>query len=320
MKTRFLFLFLALVSSTAFAQQWPAKPVRFILPNGPGSGPDVMARLAALRLEQQLGQPFVVDNRPGANFFIAAEAIARAAPDGYTIGQGSATMSSINMHTFKSLPYDPEKDFEYIGCLIDTIWGFFGVHPSVPARSFREFIDLAKKSPGKYTYGVTVPSNGMWTKYVLKQMGGVEMVEVTYKAPTQQVQDLVSGRIHATTNGFTGYEPFLRDGRLRPLVAISPVRHPDWPDLQPITDFVPGAGYNSWIGVIAPKGVPQPMVTRLNAALDAVVKDPEFSKRALALGWTNRGGARTPPQMAQLVRDAHKHWGEIVRDAGVKPE
>ncbi len=305
------------ISGAVHAQGWPSKPVRIILPNAAGSGPDVIMRLAAERMEKILGQPMLFDNRPGANFLIAANAIAKAAPDGYTIGLGSATITSINPHLYKALPYDPERDFAYIGVLIDTIWGFFGVHPSVPAKTFAEFVALAKKDSGKYTYAVTVPSNGMWTQWVMKK-AGVELTEVSYKTPQQAIQDTLTGRVTATTNGFTGYDQYLRD--LRPLVAITAVRHPEYPDLPAIDEFYPGTGYDSWIGLIAPRGVPTDMVQRLNRALDTVVREPEFAKRALQMGWSNREGARTPKELAAMAREAHKRWGEIVREAGVKPE
>ena len=138
--------------------------------------------------------PFVIENRPGANFLIAAEAIRSANADGYTIGLGSSTIASITPHLYKQLPYDPDRDFEYIGVLTDTIWGFFGVHPSVPARTMPEFIELAKKNPGKYSVAASVPSNGMWTLWVMKRLG-VQVTVVDYKNAAQSVQDLVGGHV-----------------------------------------------------------------------------------------------------------------------------
>src|SRR4051812_1547237 len=303
----------------SFAQSWPTKPVRFILPNSAGSGPDLLARVAAERFEKNFGQPFVIENRPGANFLIAAEAIRSAAPDGYTIGLGSATIASITPHLYKSLPYDPDRDFEYIGVLTDTIWGFFGVHPSVPAKNMQEFIELAKKNPGKYTVAASVPSNGMWTLWVMKKLG-VQVTVVDYKVAAQSVQDLIGGHVSATTNAFGGYENFLKDGRVRGLAAITDVRHPDYPNLPPITDFAPGTGYDSWLGIISPKGVPEPIVQRINRSLDTLVREPEFGRRALATGWSNREGAKTPQAIAALNKVYREKWGEIVREAGVKPE
>jgi tripartite-type tricarboxylate transporter receptor subunit TctC len=318
MRSLFLVVLLA-AASGAHAQTWPAKPVRFILPNSAGSGPDGLARLAAERFEKTMGQPFVIENRPGANFLIATEAIRSAAPDGYTIGLGSATIASITPHLYKSLPYDPDRDFEYIAVLTDTIWGFFGVHPSVPARTLQEFIELAKKNPGKYTVGVSVPSNGMWTLWVMKRLG-IQVTVVDYKSAPQSIQDLVGGHVNATTNSFSGYDQFLKDGRVRGLVAITEVRHPDYPNLPPVTDFAPGTGYDSWLGIIAPKGVPEAMVQRLNRATDALLREPEFARRAMALGWSNRDGAKTPRVIAELNKVYRDKWGEIIREAGVKPE
>lgn len=307
------------VSSTAFAQAWPVKPVRFILPNSAGSSPDVLARFAAERFEKSLGQPFVVENRPGANFLIAAEAIRSAAPNGYTVGLGSATLASITPHLYKSLPYDPDRDFEYIGVLADTLWGFFGVNASVPARNMQEFIDWARKNPGKFSVGASVPSNGMWTLWVMKRLG-IQVVVVDYKNAGQAIQDLVGGHVHATTNTFSGYESFLKDGRVRALTGLTDARSPEYPNLPPITDFAPGAVYDSWLGIIAPKGVPDAMVQRLNREMEILVREPEFGRRALAAGWSNRGGAKTPKVIAELNRVYRDKWGEIIREAGVKPE
>jgi tripartite-type tricarboxylate transporter receptor subunit TctC len=318
-RARVLLLLLLFFSGIAHGQQWPSKPVRFIVPNSPGAGPDAVSRIAGDRLERLLGQPFVVDNRPGGNFMIAAEAILRAPPDGYTIGLGGVTMSGINPNQFKSLSYDPEKDFEYIGVIIDTIWGFFGVHPSVPASNFKEFLELARKSPGKYSYGTTVPSTGAWMQWVM-QRAGVQLTEVMYKSTPQAIQDAISGQVSSTINSFLGYEGFLKQGRMRGLVAMTEVRHPDWPDLPAIGEFYPGMGFNSWIGVVAAKGVPQDMVTRLNRAIDTVVRDPEFNKQTLKIGWSNRLGARTPKELAERAKDDKRYWGDILRAAGVKPQ
>jgi tripartite-type tricarboxylate transporter receptor subunit TctC len=319
MLSRLLPLVLAFASSAALAQAWPGKPVRFILPNSAGSGPDGLARFVAQRFEASMGQPFIIENRPGANFLIAAEAIRSAAPDGYTIGLGSATLASITPHLYKSLPYDPDRDFEYIGVLTDTIWGFFGVHPSVPARTMAEFIELAKKSPGKYTVAASVPSNGMWTLWVMKRLG-VQVTVVDYKSAAQAISDVVAGHVNAVSNSFSGYEAFLKDGRVRALAAVTDVRPPDRPDLPPITDFAPGTAYDSWLGIVSPKGVPEAMVQRVNRAMDVLVREPEFAKRALAAGWSNRGGARNPKIIAELNRAYRDKWGEIVREAGVKPQ
>ncbi len=310
---------LAVASTSVFAQIWPAKPVRFILPNSAGSSVDALARFAAERFERSLGQPFIIENRPGANFLIAAEAIRSAAPDGYTVGLGSVTIASITPNLYKSLPYDPDKDFEYIGVLTDTLWGFFGVNATVPARTMGEFIALAKKNPGKYSVAASVPSNGMWTLWAMKRLG-VQVTVIDYKSSTQAVSDVVGGHVNATTNSFSGYEAFLKDGRVRALTTVTDVRSPEHPDIPPISDFAPGTAYDTWLGIIAPKGVPEPMVQRLNRAMEVLVREPEFAKRALATGWSNRGGAKTPKAIVEINRMYREKWGEIIREAGVKPE
>jgi tripartite-type tricarboxylate transporter receptor subunit TctC len=189
----------------------------------------------------------------------------------------------------------------------------------VPANTFQEFVELAKKSPGKYTVAASVPSNGMWAKWVMKRLGA-EVTIVDYKSAPQSVQDVIGGHVLSVANTFSGYEAFLRDGRLRGLVAVTEVRNPDFPNLPPITDFAPGTAYDSWLGIISPKGVPDPIVQRLNRLTDTLVREPEFAKRALAAGWSNRHGARTPKEIADLNKVYRDKWGEIVREAGVQPQ
>jgi tripartite-type tricarboxylate transporter receptor subunit TctC len=302
----------------ALAQTWPVKPVRWILPNSAGSGPDTVARLAAARLEQALGQPFLIENRPGANFFIAAEAIAKSAPDGYTVGLGSGVIASINPNLFKTLPYNPDRDFEYIAMLVDTVWTVIGTSSSFPASTFAEFIELAKKNPGKYSYQVTVPINGIWWKSVTKKLG-IQMLEVEYKSTPQAVQDQLSGRTDLFVNAVTGYLEHMRAGKLKGLVLGGDVPFPGL-DLPSINKFAPGSSLETWISIMGPAGMPQPMVQRLNRAVDAIVKEPEFQKRLLAIGWGNAQGARTPAAVAENARAERARWAEITRQAGVVPE
>ncbi len=161
-----------------------------------------MVRLAATRLEQLVGQPFVVDNRPGGNFFIAAEAVARAAPDGYTIGLGSGVMSAINPNLFKSLPYDPDRDFEYIAMMVDTVWTMIATQSTFPANNFGEFVQLARKNPGKYSYQVTVALNGMYFRWLSKKLG-ISLLEVEYKSTPNAVNDARAGRTDLNVNSIT---------------------------------------------------------------------------------------------------------------------
>ena len=298
--------------------QWPVKPVRWILPNSAGSGPDTVARLAAQRFEQALGQPFIIENRAGANFFIAAEAIAKAPADGYTIGLGSGVIASINPNLFKSLPYDPDRDFDYIAMLVDTVWTVIGTHSSFPANSFAEFLEMAKKAPGKYTYQVTVPINGMWWRSVTKKLG-IQMVEVEYKSTPQAVQDQLAGRTDIFVNAITGYLEHMRAGKLKGLALGGDTPLPG-SDLPSINRFAPHSSLETWISIMGPAGLPRPMVQRMNRTVDTVVKDADFQKRLLAIGWGNAEGARTPEAVAQNAKAERARWAEIAREAGVKPE
>jgi tripartite-type tricarboxylate transporter receptor subunit TctC len=312
-------LALLLLAASAQAQTWPAKPVRWILPNSAGSGPDTVARLAAAKLEPILGQPLIIENRPGANFFIAAEATKNAAPDGYTVAFGSGVIGSINPHLFKQLPYDPDRDFEYIAMMVDTVWTMIGTHASFPANSLAEFIELAKKNPGKYTFQSTVPINIMWFKWLSKKLG-IDMVAVEYKSAPQSVQDQLAGRTDLFVNAVTGFLEQVRAGKLKVLAMSPEVPMPGYEQFPLLSKTLPNASLETWISIMGPAGMPAPMVQRLNRAVDTVVKDPEFSKRLLAIGWGNEKGARTPAEIAQHARSERARWAEIVREAGVKPE
>ncbi len=319
MRTPLLALALCTLAGMSHAQTWPAKPVRWIIPNSAGSGPDTVTRLAATQLEQILRQPFLIENRPGANFFIAAEALARAAPDGYTIGLGSGVLSAINPNIFKQLPYDPDRDFDYIAMMVDTVWTMVGAHASFPASNFTELIQAAKKNPGKYSYQVTVPVNGMYFRWLSKKLG-MSMLEVEYKSTPTAVQDALSGRTDLIVNSITAYEPHIKAGKLKVLGMSPETPLPGYENVQKISDVLPGGNMESWIGLIAPRGVPPDMVRRLNEAMDRIVREPEFSKRLLALGWANRLGARNPKAMVEHALAERARWAEIVRDAGVTPQ
>lgn len=310
---------LCLFACSAGAQTWPAKPVRWILPNSAGSGPDTVARLAAAKLEPLLGQPLIIENRPGANFFIAAEAIAKAPPDGYTIGLGSGVIGSINPNLFKSLPYDPDRDYDYIAMLVDTVWTVIGTHASFPANTLEELVELAKKNPGKYSFQSTVPINIMWFKWLTSKLG-IQMLEVQYKSTPQAVQDQLAGRTDVFVNAITGYLEHIRSGKIKAL-AISPdTPFPGMERVPRVTRLVPNSSLETWISIMGPAGLPAPMVQRLNRAVDTVLKDAEFEKRLLAVGWGNAQGARTPARIAEHARAERARWAEIVREAGVTPQ
>lgn len=319
MRTPLVALAMCTLAGLSQAQTWPVKPVRWIIPNSAGSGPDTVTRLAATQLEQILKQPFLIENRPGGNFFIAAEATARAAPDGYTIGLGSGVLSAINPNLFKQLPYDPDKDFDYIAMMVDTVWIMVAAHSSFPANNFAELIQAAKKNPGKYSYQVTVPVNGMYFRWLSKKLGA-SLLEVEYKSTPTAVQDALSGRTDIIVNSITPYEAHIKAGKIKVLGMSPETPLPGYEKVQKISEVLPNGDMGSWIGLIAPRGVPPDMVRRLNEAMDRIVRDPEFQKRLLALGWANRQGARNPKAMAEHALAERARWAEIARDAGVTPQ
>ena len=300
----------------AHAQKFPDKPVRFIVPFPPGGGNDILARALAPKLGELLGQPVVIDNRAGAGGNIGTEAAAKSAPDGYTIVIASNQVT-INPWLFARLPFDIEKDFAPIA-QVAAVPMVLAVHPSVPAQNVRELIALARAGPGRLNHGT--PGNGtpQHIAYeVFNHAAGVQVTHIPYKGTGPAIADLLGGQVQTAIGTMASLEPHVKAGKLRALGVTTPQRSAAMPTVPTIAEAaLPGFEVPLWYSILAPAGTPKDIIVRLNAALVKVGAMPEV-KAAL-----NKQGLETttPEQFAALIKREIALNGNLIRQAGVKPE
>jgi tripartite-type tricarboxylate transporter receptor subunit TctC len=323
MTRRFHHCLLAAVLATgsaAHAQStWPAKPVRLLVANSAGSAPDSIARVTADMLGRATGQSWIVDNRAGGEGIIAAEAAAKAAPDGYTFFFATVTTIAVTPHLRKSLPYDPLKDFTPVAMVVDSGPCAIAVHTDVPVKSLPELIALSKASPAKLSYSVTVAflgAAGSW----LTNATRMDMVPVAYKDTPQAIQDAMAGRVPVMLNALATVEQVVRSGKMRMIAVTSANRVPSWPDVPTVAETVPGYEANGWLSLAARAGAHADIVNRVNREMNAIVRNGEYRQRLEKLSWFNLEGASSPQSMSEFYRSEFTKWGTILREAGVKPQ
>ena len=298
---------------------WPTKPLRIIVPGGPGGVTDIRARWLADRLSPVLGQPIMVDNRPGAGGNLGTAAGAHSAPDGYTLVVVHIGTMAINPHLYANPGYDPLTDFMPITRL-GVGPQVLAVHKEVPANSVAELVSLAKARPGELTFvspGVGTP--GHLASGLLVQLAGIRAVHVPYKGGGQAVVDLVAGHVTWTIEGFTVLKPFINDGRLRPLAVTTAQRSRLLPDFPTMAEAgVPGYDFTAWSGLAAPARTPAPIIDRLYGAIATILAGQEARKWFEDFG--AEPGGESPAAFAALVRTEHAKFGEVVRASGIKVE
>lgn len=304
------------VAANAAAADYPARPIRFIVPYGGGSGPDITARLFATELSKQIGQQIVVDNRPGASGSIGTELIARAAPDGYTIGFGGISTFAINPSVLAKLPYDPDKDLLKV---VQTYFnpGVLAVTLSLPVNSVKDLIDYGKSNPGKLSFGSS--GNGTSSHLsgeLLNIMTGTQMVHVPYKTPEQGITDTIGGRLPVMFNNIGPMLPHVKAGRIRGLGVTGLKRSPAIPELPAIAETVPGFEVIVWGGVVLPAGASKAIVARLNAEINKVLALPALKEKYAIIGYELVGG--TPQQFDAFVKSEIAKWADVVRRSGAK--
>jgi len=302
---------------SVLAQAWPAKPVRVVIPWPPGGSNDAVGRIVAQKLGEALGQQFVVDNRPGAAGSIGSDVVAKAPPDGYTLMVHSTTHVG-NAHVYKKLPYDTLKDFTGVAMLV-TQPGALTVHPSLPVKSVREFIALAKKRPGEILYSSSGNGSAPHLSMALFiSMSGIKLVHVPYKGGAPQVTALVAGEAQASLATVSTVIQHIRNSRLRPLGVNStePVRA--LPGIPPIAQTVPGYEMTPWIGVFAPAATPKPVIDRLHAEIGRILKLPDVEKNLV--NQALEPSAASIDQFNARLRVDYEKYGKLIRSAGVKIE
>jgi tripartite-type tricarboxylate transporter receptor subunit TctC len=306
-----------LAAASAHAQNYPNRPITFIIGFAPGGPSDVLSRVVGRRMEQELKQPMIIENRSGAGGSLAAQLVARAAPDGYTVMLGTNAALTINPNILKNLGYDSEKDFEYIsmiGLQPDVMY----VHPSVPAKTFTEAIAYIKANPGKLNFGSGgIGTPGHLSGELLKIRSGVEMTHVPFRGTGQSVQGVIAGHIQMAFNPPAPLLPFIQGGNIRPLAVTSPKRSGVLPDIPTIHESgYPGFNTDNWWGLVAPAGTPKEIIAVLHKALHDSLKDPAMQKQMLDLGVDVTPGS--PEEMRAVVKAEIPRYGEIVKTAGIK--
>jgi tripartite-type tricarboxylate transporter receptor subunit TctC len=307
---------LPLAPAVVTAQAWPAKPVRVVIPWPPGGSNDVVGRIVMQKVGESLGQQFVVDNRPGASGAIGAEPVAKAPPDGYTLMVHSTTHLG-NAHLYKKLPYDTLKDFAPVGTLAAQP-GALATHPSLPVKSVKEFIALAKARPGQINYSSS--GNGSaphLSMALLTSMTGIELVHVPYKGGAPQVTALVGGESQASLATISTVIAHVKSGRLRALGVSSAKRSAILPEVPTIAESgVPGYEMSPWIGVYAPANTPKAIIDKLNAETNKALKHPD-----VANSLTNQvldPQPSTPEEFAQRIKVDYEKYGKLIKATGVK--
>lgn len=301
----------------AFAQEsYPSRPIKIVTPFPPGSS-DVIARRLGEFASKRLGQPIVVETRPGGQGTVATRAIAKAAPDGYTLLLGTNSTHSAAVHMFKDPGYDPIRDFAPITRFtINPL--LLVVHGEMPARSVAEFIQFAKSRPGKLSYA-TGNSGSLVAAQLLKAQTGIEAVAVNYPGNAKAVPDFVSGRIDFMVTDPMIVKSFAEEGKLRILGITSREKLTTFPKVQPLAEQgLPDFEYASWIGLFAPAGVPPAIIQSLHQAFSAALAEPEIGRFLAGIGMIASGN--TPEAFAAYVKEQVKVWGELTRIAGIKPE
>lgn len=313
-------LCVALIAGAAHAQPaaYPSKPVRFILPFPPGGPTDILGRAVGQKLTEQLGQPVVVDNRPGAGGNVGTEFAAKQPPDGYTIALVSPALA-YSPSLYKKLGYDPVRDFAPIS-LVAQIPNVLLVHPSVPAKTLRELAQLARANPGKLNFG----SGGLGTGQhlggeTLKMLARVNMVHVPYKGSNQAMMGMMGGEIDMVVIGIPPALPQIQAGRVRALAVLAAARAPALPDVPNAREAgFPGYEVLSWYGVVAPAGTPREIVNRLNSELTKIMTSPEGRERIVGAGFDTM--TSTPEQFADFIKSEIARGAKVIKASGIQPE
>jgi tripartite-type tricarboxylate transporter receptor subunit TctC len=301
----------------AYAQGYPNKTIRVIVPTAPGDSCDVLTRLVGQKVGERLGQQLAVDNRVGAGGQVGLQLLAKAAPDGYTIGCGQGGNMVIVPIAHKKVAYDTLKDFVPIQIPVTNFLGLV-VHPSVPFKGVKDLVAYGKANPGKLVFG----SNGEgafihFSVELLRTLGGFTYLHVPYKGVAPVLTDIISGRIDSTITSFVSVQPFVNAGRLKLLAIGRATRSPKYPDYPTIAETLPGYENSGWFGFIAPAGTPREIVVLLNKEMNRAVTQPDVREKLDSYGLEVH--TESPEYFANVIRRDMEKWGKVARDIGFKP-
>ena len=304
------------LNAAAQAQPYPSKPIRIVVPFGPGSATDNISRMLAEKASKSLGVAIVVDNKPGANGLIAAREVVGGPKDGYTVMVSSNSAHAANAYLYKNLGYDPVKDFTPITGLTKNPH-ILVVRPELPVHNMKELIEYGKANPGKLNMG-NGNTGSLANASLVRAMGGFTATDIAYKSPPAAVTDLLGGRID-----FLSVDPFIvadhiKVGKLRPIAVTSKTRLRPFPDVPTVAETIPGYELNGWVAAFAPAGTPPEAIAKLNKAFVEFVNSPEFQQYMDKQGM--QGAASTPEELGEFQKGQVKLWADVLQKAGVQPE
>lgn len=310
---------LLMVSANGLAQPYPTRPIRLIVPLAPGGGTDTVARLLASKLSELLGQQIVVDNRGGGGGVVGTELAAKSSPDGYTLLMGSITTNAVNPALYKKLPYDHIRAFSGIS-MVGTVPNVLVVHPSVPARSMKEFIALAKSGPGKVVYGSSgIGSAPHLSMELIRSMTGATMTHVPYKGAGAAVADVLGGQLQALCSSLAGLLPHIKSGRVRALGVTTTSRNPQLPDVPTVAESgLPGYEVTIWYATFLPAGAPREVLTRLGTDTVKALNAPDLKGRLTLQGLDV--ASSTSQELDAVVRTETVKWAKVVKESGAQLE
>ena len=314
-----LLVLVAALPPAAHAQAWPSKPVKWILSQPAGSGPDVISRYVAEHLSKAIGQPIVIENRPGGQNLIGAQAAAKSAPDGYTFYYGTTAAIVTNTYTFKTLPYDPKTDFMPVAMIGKSPF-LIAASPAANVKTLAEALALARAQPDKVSIGTEGPKtfSGMLAGMV-GSLANVKLTQVPYQKAPEAIQDAIGGRIQLLCLPSAALIPQIKAGRIVALAVSTPQRLPSLPDTPPIADSFAGFEYTGWNILFAPTGTPPAAVTRINLELDRILRTPEVVERMLDMG-SIADGTGNPQAVGAFVNAEFERWGRIVKSLNIVAE
>lgn len=304
------------INAATAADTYPSRPVRMICPSVPGGTTDLAARIVAQKLSEDWKQQVVVDNRGGASGVIGTELAARAASDGYTLLLGTMSTHAVNPAFSKHVPYDPVKDFTPVSLVVSAPQ-MLAVHPSLPAKSAKDLIALAKAKPGGYSYSSSGTGSTPHVAFELfKLMSGIDVVGIQYKASGPAITDLVGGQVQMMMTGVLALLPHVKSGKLRALAITSPKRSPALPDLPSVAESaVPGFDVQVWFGVFMPAGAPRPLINNVNERIRKMLEGTKLRRRLVEQGADP--ASSTPEEFGTLVKSDLARWVKVVKATGV---
>ncbi len=310
--------FLSVFATASFAQQYPSRPIKILVSIPPGGAPDIAARLIAQKMSESVGQPVVIDNKPGANGNVAGDAMAKAAPDGYTLMLAGDSLIVINPHIYAKMPFDTLKDVAPVASIASNQF-FLSVNPSVQAKTLPEFVELAKKTKPAIPFA----SGGNGSQHHLgmemfKQRAGIDLTHVPYRGGGPAGNATVAGETMVVLAGASN-AGLLRAGKLRGLATTGKTRSPLFPDIPTVGEFYPGYEVTIWLGLFAPAGTPEPVLARLRDEVNKALSQRDLAEKLNVTG-ALQPLITTPAEFVALIRHDHEKYGKVVRDVGAKAD